>query len=87
VARAVITSDPERRPAFEPLYDLHPRTGETLEVFYVDRALARSFGAGAIGFYWWTCQPGGLPSEPHGPFRQRLSCLSRCIGQPGARIW
>jgi hypothetical protein len=68
MARAVITSNPERRPAFEPLYDVHPQAGETLEVFFVDRALAKSFGAGSVGFWWWTCPPGGLPREPHGPF-------------------
>ena len=39
MARAVI-SDPKRRTAFEPLYDLDPQTGASVEIFYADRALA-----------------------------------------------
>ena len=66
MARAVITSRPERRPTFEPLYDVHPDRTETLEVFFVDQALAQAFGTGSVGFWWWTCRIGGLPSEPHG---------------------
>jgi hypothetical protein len=44
MARAIVTSNPEQRPASEPLYDLDPRTGATIEVFYADRVLAKSFG-------------------------------------------
>ena len=67
VARAVI-SDPKRRSAFEPLYEIHPRTGASIEVFYADPALANSFGRGT-GWFWWTCQRSFLPdSPPTGPF-------------------
>jgi hypothetical protein len=37
-------------------------------VFFIDLVLARSFGEGAVGFYWWTCWAGGLPSQPYSPF-------------------
>jgi len=67
VARAVI-SDPKRHTACEPLYDIDPRTGASVEIFYADRALATSFGARA-GWFWWACQPGFLPGGlPIGPF-------------------
>ena len=45
MARAVI-SDPKRRTACEPLYDIDPQTGASVEIFYADRALAMSFGTG-----------------------------------------
>ncbi len=61
-------SDPKRRAAFEPLYDIDPRTGASIEVFYADTVLAKSFDRRS-GWFWWTCQSGFLPeSEPTGPF-------------------
>ena len=67
VARAVI-SDPKRHTACEPLYDIDPQTGASVEIFYADSALAMSFGARA-GWFWWECQPGFLPEGlPIGPF-------------------
>lgn len=67
MARAVICG-PQRHAAGEPLYDVNPRTGTTVEVFYADRVLAKSFGT-RPGWFWWTCRPGFLPDEPPtGPF-------------------
>jgi hypothetical protein len=80
MARAVITSRPERRPTFEPLYDVHPDRTETLEVFFVGQALAPSFGTGSVGFWWWTCRVGGLPSEPHGPFATSYLAYRDAVG-------
>jgi len=60
VARAVI-SDPRRRTAYEPLYDIDPQTGASVEVFYADRTLAMSFGMHGAGWFWWACQPACLP--------------------------
>ena len=68
MARAVI-SDPKRRTAFEPLYDVDTQTGANIEVFYADAVLAQSFGASGAGWFSWTCKPGCLPEElPTGPF-------------------
>ena len=68
MARAVI-SDPKRHTAFEPLYDIDPQTGASVEIFYADRALARSFGTSEAGWFRWTCQSGSLPvGPPTGPF-------------------
>ena len=69
MARAVVTSNRERRPAFEPLYAFDARTGATIEVFYCDHVLARSFGTRGAGWFHWSCQRGGLPTiPPIGPF-------------------
>jgi hypothetical protein len=63
-----VSSDPKRRAAYEPLYDIDPRTGASVEIFYADRVLAESFGARS-GWFWWSCQKGFLPDrEPTGPF-------------------
>jgi len=36
-----VTSSMGQRVAHEPLFDIHPRTGASIEVFYADRALER----------------------------------------------
>jgi hypothetical protein len=56
VVRAVISSV-ERRAVLEPLYDVDPRTGTSIEVFYADRVLAESFGTNS-GWFWWVSQRG-----------------------------
>ena len=67
MARAV-SSNPERRAAYEPLYDFDARSGATIEVFYADNVLARSFSRNP-GWFWWSCQLGCLPEgPPTGPF-------------------
>ena len=67
MARAII-SDPRRRAAFEPIYDRDPHTGASVEVFFADHWLAKSFGARS-GWFWWAGQCGCLPEgPPTGPF-------------------
>jgi hypothetical protein len=68
MARAIVFSDPKRRPTTEPLYDVDPRTGATLEVFYADRVLAQTVGAHCAGWFWWSCQRACLPGPATGPF-------------------
>jgi len=34
------------------LYEIDPRTGQTIEIFYADSVVAQSFGARGTGFYW-----------------------------------
>lgn len=68
MARAIVLTNPERRPAFEPLYDVDTRTGATVEVFFADRVLAQSFGARGAGWFHWTCEHGGVPGPVKGPF-------------------
>jgi hypothetical protein len=62
-------SRPARR-AGCTLYEIDPRSGETIEIFYADRAGAQSLGARGAGFYWR--KRGCSPGMPSGPF---LVCL------------
>ena len=48
MARGIV-SKMDRRPAFEALYEIDPRTGASIEVFYADRGLAESFGTRCAG--------------------------------------
>ena len=41
--------------AHDPLYDVHPLTGVSIEVFYADRAL-ETFGRCGAGWFWWARQ-------------------------------
>ena len=69
MARAVVTSNPERRPAFEPMYAIDAQTGAAIEIFHADLVLASSFQALGPGWFWWACKPGFLPHTlPRGPF-------------------
>jgi len=68
MARAIIPSKTGRRSILEPLYDIDPRTGASVEIFYADRVLAKSFGT-RPGWFWWSCRRGFLPDGlPTGPF-------------------
>jgi hypothetical protein len=81
MARAVVTSNPEQRPAFEPLYAIDAQTGATIEVFHCDPVLARSFGTRGGGWFHWSCQPGSLPvCPPIGPFATSYSALRHALG-------
>ncbi len=63
VARA-----PAPNPRLEPLFDVHPQTGASIEVFYADRAL-ETFGKGGVGWFWQSRQRGFSPNgAPTGPF-------------------
>ena len=80
MARAVIF-DPKRRPAFEPLYDIDPYTGASIEIFLADRTLAVSFGARSAGWFHWRCQCGSLPEcPPIGPFGSSYLAYRDALG-------
>jgi hypothetical protein len=62
------TSNPIQRAAREPLFDAHPRTGVSIEVFYADRTL-ETFGRGGAGWFWWARRRGFSPEgSATGPF-------------------
>jgi hypothetical protein len=68
------TSNPRQR---EPLFDVHPRTGISFEVFYADRTL-ETFGSAGAGWFWWPRRRGFAPEGPAiGPFPtiQRIGTL------------
>jgi hypothetical protein len=61
------TSCPQRARR-EPLYDVNPLTGISVEVFYSDRTL-ETFGRGGAGWWWWPRRRGFSPDGPvTGPF-------------------
>jgi hypothetical protein len=55
-------------PRHEPLYDVYPVTGASIEVFFVDRAL-EAFGRCGAGWFW-SSRRRGFPPEgaASGPF-------------------
>src|SRR5271170_2058133 len=62
------TATLRQRTAREPLYDIHPQTGATVEVFYADRTL-ETFGRCGLGWFWWYRRRGFAPDSPRrGPF-------------------
>jgi hypothetical protein len=62
------TSNPRRGAGREPLFDVHPQTGVSIEVFYADRTL-ETFGRGGAGWFWWSRRRGCSPDGPStGPF-------------------
>jgi hypothetical protein len=79
----VAHSEPKRRPQYEPLYDTDGKTGATIEVFYADRVLAKSFGIRGWGWFWWSCQRGCLPGQPIGPFGSSYLAYRDVLGSFG----
>jgi hypothetical protein len=74
----------------EPLYDVHPRTGAAMEVFYADRAL-ETFGRSGAGWFWWYRRRGFSPEGPAtGPFATSYAAYRNAMTtpaqiEPGAR--
>jgi hypothetical protein len=59
-----VTSNSRR----ESLFDVDPRTGATIEIFYTDRTL-ETFGRCGAGWFWWPRRRGFSPGGPAmGPF-------------------
>jgi hypothetical protein len=60
--------DPKQRTRREPLFDINPRTGASIEVFYADRTL-ETFGRCGAGWFWWFRRRGFSPDGSlTGPF-------------------
>ena len=55
-------------PDREPLFDFHPQTGVTIEVFHADRTM-ETFGRCSAGWFWCARRRGFAPDGPTtGPF-------------------
>jgi hypothetical protein len=68
MAQRAPTSNPRQRAPHEPLYDINPRTGASIEVFYADRVM-ETFGRRGSGWFWWSRRPGFAPEGlATGPF-------------------
>jgi hypothetical protein len=68
-----------QRSAHEPLYDVNPQTGASIEVFYSDRTL-ETFGRGGAGWFWWSRERGLAPAGlAVGPFPTSYSAYRSAI--------
>jgi hypothetical protein len=64
---------------YEPLFDIHPMTGTSIEVFYADRTL-ESFGRLEAGWFWWPRRRGFAPeNSANGPFPTSYSAYRSAI--------
>ena len=74
---------PHRTPTHtEPLYDIDPRTGVSIEVFYADRTL-ETFGRGGAGWFWWPRRRGCSPDGPAtGPFATSYAAYRHAMTTP-----
>jgi hypothetical protein len=72
-------SHQRQRAPHEPLFDVHPQTGASIEVFYADHAL-ETFGRQGAGWFWWRrrrgCRPDGSPT---GPFATNYAAYRHAI--------
>jgi hypothetical protein len=65
---------------YEPLYDINPETGVSIEVFYSDRTL-ETFGRGGAGWFWWPRRRGFSPDGPAtGPFATSYAAYRHALG-------
>jgi hypothetical protein len=72
------TSCPQR-PWREPLNDIHPLTGTSIEVFYADREL-ETFGRCGAGWFWWLRRRGCSPDGPAtGPFASSFAAYRHAL--------
>jgi hypothetical protein len=64
---------------YEPLFDVHPRTGAAIEVFYGDRAL-ETFGWQGAGWFWCSRRRGYAPTgAATGPFATRYAAYKHAM--------
>jgi len=63
----------------EPIFDIHPRTGFTIEIFYVDQTL-ESFGRTGAGWFWHLRRRGFAPQgQSIGPFPTSYSAYRNAL--------
>ena len=68
-----------RASSHEPIFDVHPLTGASIEVFYADRTL-ETFGKGGAGWFWWSRRRGFAPGGPlTGPFPTRYAAYRDAV--------
>jgi hypothetical protein len=77
----ILTPNLVQRAPHEPLYELHPRTGISIEVFYSDRTL-ETFGRGGAGWFWWSRERGFPPAgAATGPFATSYGAYRHAMDQ------
>jgi hypothetical protein len=74
-------------PRHEPLFDVHPRTGASVEVFYADRTL-ETFGKCGAGWFWQSRLRGFAPDSPAaGPFVTSYAAYRNAMNAPAATTY
>ena len=85
MAQLVLASGLGTRAVREPLFDVHPQTGATIEVFYADRTM-ETFGRCGAGWFWWRRRRGFAPdSKATGPFASRYAAYRHAMTTASAR--
>ncbi len=76
-----MTMTSRRHPkARKSLFDVHPVTGISIEVFWADTAL-ETFGRGGAGWFWHVRLRGLAPDGPaHGPYSTSYSAYRDAFG-------
>ncbi|HEV7222274.1 MAG TPA: hypothetical protein VGN42_06190 [Pirellulales bacterium] len=73
------------RDRHEPLYDIIPRTGVAIEVFFSDRTM-ETFGRVGAGWFWWRRRRGFAPEgERTGPFATSYAAYRHAMTAPVLR--
>src|SRR5712671_6808514 len=81
MAPQTLTAGPGRHAGREPLYDVHPQTGATIEVFYSDRTM-ETFGRCGAGWFWCSRRRGSAPAGPAtGPFPTSYAAYRHAMNQ------
>ena len=79
MAPKALRAGPPRHAGREALYDVHPRTGADIEVFYADRTM-ETFGRCGAGWFWCSRRRGYAPTEPAtGPFATRYGAYRHAV--------
>ena len=69
----------DRRHQHASMFDIHPVTGASIEIFFADRTL-ESFGRNGAGWFWWQRQRGFAPDGPAvGPFPTSYSAYRNAL--------
>jgi hypothetical protein len=77
-----LTSNPGQRAAREPLFDVHPQAGVSIEVFFSDRTL-ETFGRCGPGWFWWPRRRGFSPAgSATGPFATSYAAYRHAMKTP-----
>jgi hypothetical protein len=72
----------QQRSRHDPIFDIHPRTGVSIEVFYADRAL-ETFARAGSGWFWWSRQRGFSPqTAATGPFSTSYAAYRHAMKSP-----
>jgi hypothetical protein len=70
----------------EPLYDIVPETGVSIEVFFSDRTL-ETFGRSGAGWFWWPRRRGYSPvGTAYGPFATSYAAYRHAMNTPAPII-